>query len=109
MGRRRMVTVSDRVEISTGLKAGWGVRKIAAHIGRDPSVVSREIRRNSTKTRGYRMVHADVKADPGRIDAVRDRTGQPQPSFPSTKVSLTASSLHASDSRAISALAASSS
>lgn len=59
---RRMLTVADRVEISTGLKAGWSIRRIAAHIDRAPSVVSREIARNKTKTRGYRLVSADVKA-----------------------------------------------
>lgn len=57
-----MVTVADRVEISTGLKAGWSITRIAAHVGRDRSVVSREVRRNSTKTRGYRLVHADCQA-----------------------------------------------
>ncbi len=45
----------------------------------------------------------------GRIDSVRDPATQPQPPFPSTRVSFTASSLHASDSRATSALACSSS
>ncbi len=45
----------------------------------------------------------------GRIDPVRDSATQPQPSFPSTRVSFTASSLQASESRAISALACSSS
>ncbi|MCV7455728.1 IS30 family transposase [Micrococcus luteus] len=50
------------MEISTGSKAGWGVRKIASHLGRCPSVVSRELRPNSTKTRGYQAVTADVKA-----------------------------------------------
>ncbi len=73
MGRRRMVTVTDRVEISTGLKAGWSVRAIAAHIGRCPSVVSREIGRNSTRTQGYRLVHADVQAERARA---RPQTGK---------------------------------
>src|SRR5699024_12386889 len=40
----------------------WGVRRIARHLGRCPSVVSREIRRNTTKTRGYQAVTADVAA-----------------------------------------------
>ena len=57
-GTRRMLTASDRVEISTGLKAGWTITQIAGHIDRDKSVVSREVRRNATRTRGYRMVHA---------------------------------------------------
>lgn len=61
-----MLTVADRVEISTGLKAGWSVRAIAAHIDRAPSVVSREIRRSSTKTKGYGLVTAHVRAQRSR-------------------------------------------
>ena len=45
----------------------------------------------------------------GRIDTAWDTATQPQPPFPSTSVSFTASSLQASESRAISALACSSS
>ncbi len=45
----------------------------------------------------------------GRIDTTWDTATQPQPSFPSTNISLTASSLTASESRATSAFAASSS
>ncbi len=67
---RRMLTVADRVEISTGLKAGWSIRRIAAHIDRAPSVVCREIARNTTKTRGYRLVSADEKA--------KERRARPQ-------------------------------
>ncbi|MCH8614263.1 IS30 family transposase [Arsenicicoccus dermatophilus] len=63
MGARRVLSIGDRVEIATGLKAGWSIRAIAAGIGRAPSVVSREVRRNRTKTRGYQVVHADVKAE----------------------------------------------
>ena len=59
---RRRLTFTERMEISTGSKAGCGVRKIASHLGRCPSVVSRELRPNSTKTRGYQAVTADVKA-----------------------------------------------
>lgn len=54
-GTRRMLTAADRGEISTGLKAGWSATRIAKSIGRATSVVTREIARNSTKTRGYRM------------------------------------------------------
>jgi len=63
---RRMLTVTDRVEIAQGLKAGWSIRAIAAHIDRSPSVVSREVRRNWLKTRGYRLVHADCAAEKRR-------------------------------------------
>lgn len=60
---RRLLSISDRVEISTGRKAGWSVRQIAAAIDRVPSVVSREIRRNSGTTSGCRAVTADVRAE----------------------------------------------
>lgn len=63
---RSVLTVSDRVEISTGLKAGWTLRAIAAHIERAPSAVSRDIRRNATKTKGYRLVAADCRAELNR-------------------------------------------
>lgn len=59
---RRMLTVSDRAEIATGLKAGWSITAIAAQLARDKSVISREVRRNTTKTCGYRVVHADRQA-----------------------------------------------
>ncbi len=65
-GTRRMLTAADRAEISTGLKAGWTLTRIARHIDRATSVVTREIARNSTKTRGYRMVTADVTAQKRR-------------------------------------------
>ena len=45
----------------------------------------------------------------GRIDPAWDTATQPQPPFPSTNVNRTASSLHASDNRATSALACSNS
>ena len=61
-GTRRMLTASDRVEISTGLKASWTITRIAGRIGREKTVVSREVARNSTRTRGYRMVRADCQA-----------------------------------------------
>nr|WP_225734184.1 helix-turn-helix domain-containing protein [Pseudoclavibacter caeni] len=55
-----MLTFEDRAEIGTGLQAGVGIREIARRIDRSPSVVSREVRRNQTKTRGYRIVTADA-------------------------------------------------
>ena len=70
-GTRRRLTAADRVEIALGLKAGWALRRIAAGIDRDVSVISREVARNSTKTRGYRMVTADV--------AAQRRRSRPQP------------------------------
>lgn len=65
-----MLTFHDRAEIGAGVQANLTVREIAARIDRSPSVVSREIRRNSTKTRGYRIVTADATA--------RKRRSRPQ-------------------------------
>ena len=70
---RRLLTVADRVEIAQGLKAGWSIRTIAAHIDRAPSVASGEVRRNWLKTRGYRLVHADCAAQARRR---RPQTGK---------------------------------
>ena len=56
------LTFSDRSEISTASRAGWSVRRIARHLRRCPSVISRELHRNSTKTRGYQSVTADARA-----------------------------------------------
>lgn len=61
-GVRRALTVEDRAEIATGLKAGWSPTRIAGHIGRDRSVVSREINRNSLACGTYKLVSADVRA-----------------------------------------------
>lgn len=66
MGQRRALTYADRAEIATGRKAGWGIRRIARHLARDPSVVSREVARNSYLTAGYQSVHADCEAERNR-------------------------------------------
>lgn len=60
------MTIKDRAEISAGLKAGWSPARIARDLGRDRSVITREVARNSTKTCGYRGVSADVKAEKRR-------------------------------------------
>ncbi len=63
---RRMLTVGDRAEIASGLKAGWSIRAIATLIDRAPSVVSREIRRNALASGRYALVHADCQAERAR-------------------------------------------
>ncbi|MFC5952927.1 transposase, partial [Streptomyces pratens] len=55
------MTLEEREEIAVGRARDEGVREIARRIGRDPSVVSREIRRNSSR-RGYRASTADRRA-----------------------------------------------
>ena len=51
----------EREEISRGLRAGETLRLIAAHLGRAPSTVSREVRANGGRRR-YRAVHAEDRA-----------------------------------------------
>jgi len=55
------LSLSQREEISRGVAAGRSMRAIAASMGRAPSTVSREIRRNGG-CRGYRASVADQAA-----------------------------------------------
>ena len=55
--RRIMLSAADREEISRGIAEGVAGVVIAARIGRDPSVVSREIARHGGRRR-YRAVRA---------------------------------------------------
>ncbi len=55
---RLALTLAEREEISRGLVAGHSIRTIASQLGRAPSTVSREIRRNSGRRR-YRANKAD--------------------------------------------------
>lgn len=61
MGTRRTLTLEDREEIALAHTRGEGVRSIARLLGRHPSVVSREIGRNTSK-RGYRATTAHKRA-----------------------------------------------
>ena len=56
-GRRRMLGAADREEISRGIAEGVDGVVIAARIGRDPSVVSRDIARHGGRQR-YRATRA---------------------------------------------------
>jgi len=58
----RYLSVREREEIAVGLAAGQSVRAIAAGLGRAPSTVSREIRRNSRGRRRYRALAAQGQA-----------------------------------------------
>jgi IS30 family transposase len=63
---RSALTLIEREEISRGVVAGKSIRAIAATLGRAPSTVSREIRRNEGP-RGYRASQAEQAAwDRGR-------------------------------------------
>jgi IS30 family transposase len=58
----RYLSVAEREEIAVGVAAGQPVRAIAARLGRDPSTVSREVRRNGCRGR-YRALAAQAQAE----------------------------------------------
>ena len=58
---RLALTLSEREEISRGVVAGHSIRSISTGIGRSPSTVSREIKRNGGWRR-YRASQADQAA-----------------------------------------------
>lgn len=55
------LTLEEREEISRGIATGRSIRSIAVALGRAPSTVSREIKRNGGQ-RGYRANRADQAA-----------------------------------------------
>jgi IS30 family transposase len=55
------LTLAEREELSRGVAAGQSLRSIAASLGRAPSTISREIRRNGGR-RGYRASQSDQAA-----------------------------------------------
>jgi IS30 family transposase len=62
---RMMLTLCDREEISRGLAEGLGFQEIALRIGRDPSVISREVARHGGRHL-YRAEAADQTASASR-------------------------------------------
>ncbi|WP_247666143.1 IS30 family transposase [Nocardiopsis sp. B62] len=72
----RYLTVDERIQIADLHREGLGVRAIAAELGRSPSTISRELRRNATvDPRG--KVHYRPHAAQTRAEARRPR---PKPS-----------------------------
>ena len=67
---RLALSLVEREEISRGIVAGYSMRSIAAALGRSPSTVSRELRRNGGRER-YRASEAD--------QAAWDRARRPKP------------------------------
>ena len=61
----RYLSWPEREEIAALAHAGQGVREIARRLERDPSTISRELSRGSTR-RGYRPSVAQAKADTAR-------------------------------------------
>jgi IS30 family transposase len=66
----RALTLSEREEISRAVVAGQSIRSIAASLGRAPSTVCREVKRNGGLV-GYRANQADGRA--------WDRARRPKP------------------------------
>ncbi len=58
---RLALTLSEREEISRAMVARRSIRSIARMLGRSPSTVSREVRRNGGSAR-YRAARADAQA-----------------------------------------------
>jgi transposase, IS30 family len=58
----RYLSVGEREEIAVGLAAGESLRSVAGRLGRSPSTVSREVRRNSRGRRHYRALAAQGHA-----------------------------------------------
>jgi IS30 family transposase len=61
-GSGRRLSLDERISIQHGRDLGWSVTGIAASIGRDKSVVSRELARNTGSDGVYHARVADVKA-----------------------------------------------
>jgi IS30 family transposase len=49
----RYLSLLEREQLQDFLRAGLSLRKIASELGRSPSTISRELRRNTVSTRGY--------------------------------------------------------
>jgi IS30 family transposase len=63
MGERyRQLSLEDRCSIAELRKAGRSIRQIASALGRPPSTISRELKRNTGSQVGYRPVYADDQA-----------------------------------------------
>lgn len=66
------LTVAERTQIAFGLSQNLSVRIIARTLGRSPATVSREIRRNKSEDRTYKVTNAHTLAI-GRRAAARPR------------------------------------
>ena len=71
--KRRPLTLEDRETIALMKAGGAGVCEIAAAVDRRPSVISRELGRNSTKTGTYRPLGAQRAAE---VRARRPKTAK---------------------------------
>ena len=56
------LTIEERCELARLHAAGHSIRQIAASLDRSPSTVARELRRNVSRTQGYRPSYAQQQA-----------------------------------------------
>lgn len=78
MGTRyKQVSITERCEIARLRAAGEPVRQIAASVGRSPSTVARELRRNGRVKGGYEPVYAHEQSRARRWSGSKlDRDGK---------------------------------
>jgi IS30 family transposase len=69
----RFLSQEERIEIADLRHAGLSIRQVAQRLGRAPSTVSRELRRNATQTQGYRPFDAHRRATARRARHHRRR------------------------------------
>ncbi len=79
----RNLSQDERIEIADLRHAGLGIRQIAGQLGRAPSTISRELRRNATAA-GYRPFeeHRRATANRARIHRRRAETNDEPPPEP---------------------------
>jgi IS30 family transposase len=58
----RFLSQDERIEIADLRHVGLSIRQVAARLGRAPSTISRELRRNATANQGYRPFEAHRRA-----------------------------------------------
>ena len=62
MGQKyNQLSLEERCRLSILQKEGYSLQKIAAALGRSTSTLSRELKRNITKTKGYDASHAQIQ------------------------------------------------
>jgi transposase, IS30 family len=69
----RFLSQDERIEIADLHRAGVSIRRIATELGRAPSTISRELRRNTVGNRGYRPFDAHRHATARRARGHRRR------------------------------------
>jgi IS30 family transposase len=62
MGTNRQLSIEERCEIARLHEGGQSIQKIAAALDRQPSTISRELKRNSGSKVGYRPSYAQQQA-----------------------------------------------